>query len=133
MVNETILQGRLVADPELKSTQSGVLWCDFTVAWSKKYKENEEVCFMPCRAWRQSAEFVSKYFGKGDQIAIVGKMVTQSWQDKDGQKKSKLLCKITEANFCGSKSQAQSQPAAGMPGMDTPQFEILENEEELPF
>jgi len=131
MINEMILQGRLVADPELKSTQSGVFWCDFTVAWSKKYKENEEVCFMPCRAWRQSAEFVSKYFRKGDQIAVVGKMVTQSWQDKDGQKKSKLLCKITEANFCGSKSQ--SQPAAGMPGMDAPQFELIEDEEELPF
>lgn len=133
MVNEMILQGRLVADPELKSTQSGVFWCDFTVAWSKKYKENEEACFMPCRAWRQSAEFVSKYFGKGDQIAVVGKMVTQSWQDKDGQKKSKLLCKITEANFCGSKSQAQSQPAARIPGTDMPQFELIEDEEELPF
>ena len=124
MVNEMILQGRLVADPELKSTQSGVFWCDFTVAWSKKYKENEEVCFMPCRAWRQSAEFVSKYFGKGDQIAVVGKMVTQSWTDKEGQKKS---------NFCGSRSQAQSQPAAGMPGTDAPQFELIEDEEELPF
>lgn len=133
MVNEMILQGRLVADPELKSTQSGVFWCDFTVAWSKKYKENKEVCFMPCRAWRQSAEFVSKYFGKGDQIAVVGKMVTQSWTDKDGQKKSKLFCKITEANFCGSRSQAQPQPAAGMPGTDAPQFELIEDEEELPF
>lgn len=133
MVNEMILQGRLVADPELKSTQSGVFWCDFTVAWSKRYKENEEACFMPCRAWRQSAEFVSKYFGKGDQIAVVGKMVTQSWTDKDGQKKSKLFCKITEANFCGSKSQVQSQPATGMPGTDAPQFELIEDEEELPF
>lgn len=133
MVNEMILQGRLVADPELKSTQSGVFWCNFTVAWSKKYKENEEVRFMPYRVWRQSAEFVSKYFGKGDQIAVVGKMVTQSWADKDGQKKSKLFCKITEANFCGSKSQAQSQPVVGMPGTDAPQFELIEDEEELPF
>lgn len=132
MLNEMILQGRLTAAPELKSTQSGVFWCDFTVAWSRKYKDNEDVCFLPCRAWRERAEFVVKYFTKGDPIAVVGKLLTKKWQDANGQNRSMLICNVDEVSFCGSRvSQSQTQTPAN--AADVPQFEILEDEGELPF
>lgn len=132
MLNEMILQGRLTAAPELKSTQSGVFWCDFTVAWNRKYKENEDVCFLTCRAWRERAEFVTKYFSKGDPIAVVGKLITKKWQDMNGQNRSMLICNVDEVSFCGLRA---NQGAAQTPGnsADTLQFELIEDEGELPF
>lgn len=77
MVNEVIYQGRLTKDPELKSTQSGISTLLFNVAWSNKYKDVETKCFLLCRAWRQTAEFISTYFKKGQEIIIVGHLETQ--------------------------------------------------------
>ena len=62
MVNKLIYQGRLTADPELKRTQSDVSNMEFTIAWSEKYKESETKCFLRCKAWRNTAEFIDKYF-----------------------------------------------------------------------
>lgn len=132
MLNEMILQGRLTAAPELKSTQSGVFWCDFVVAWNRKYKDNEDVCFLTCRAWRERAEFVTKYFTKGDPIAIVGKLLTKKWQDASGQNRSMIICNVDEVSFCGSR-MGQSAAQSQNPANAAPQFEILEDEAELPF
>lgn len=104
MVNKLIFQGRFVADPELKYTQSQVAVCEFTVAWSEKYKEVETKCFLRCKAWRNNAEFIEKYFSKGQEIVIEGKMVTEQWE-ADGEKKSRTICVVDKTNFCGSKSQ----------------------------
>ena len=140
MVNKFILQGRLTADPEIKQTPSGVSAATFTVAWSEKYKEVETKCFQRCKAWRSTADFIGKYFTKGQEIIVAGKMATEQWE-KDGQKYSAQVLTVDEASFCGSKSasqgesapaQAYAPPAAQtMPG-GTPQFETV-NDDALPF
>lgn len=114
MVNKVILQGRLVRDVELKYTQSDVANCEFTVAWSEKYKETETKCFLRCKAWRGTAEFVDKYFSKGQEIVVEGRMTTEEWE-KDGEKQSRTICVIDKANFCGpnagNKVSGSSVPA----------------------
>ncbi len=107
MINKMILQGRLTANIELKHTQSDVANTEFTVAWSEKYKETESKCFLRCKAWRQTAEFLEKYFQKGQEILIEGHMVTEEWE-KDGEKKSRTICLVDKVNFCGSKSDRGS-------------------------
>lgn len=102
MVNSVIFQGRLVADIELKYTQSKVAYAEFTVAWSEKYKDVETKCFLRCKAWRNSAEFLNKHFCKGQEIIIVGHMVTEQWE-ADGGKKSRTICQVDKVNFCGKK------------------------------
>lgn len=135
MVNKLIYQGRLTADPELKRTQSDVPNLEFTIAWSEKYKEAETKCFLRCKAWRNTAEFISNYFKKGQEIIIEGRMVTEQWEDGE-EKKSRTICVIDKAHFCGSK--ADSTPsgvshASTIPGTDG--FENIPDgiDEELPF
>ena len=128
MVNELIFQGRLTKDPELKATQSGISTLLFTVAWSNKYKDVETKCFLLCRAWRQTAEFISTYFRKGQEIIIVGHLETQKWDDD----KDVMLCMVDRAHFAGSKAtqirDEQSKPAPDE-FMDIPDGV----QEELPF
>ena len=109
MVNRTIIQGRLTADPEIKDV-GGFPKCEFTVAWSEKYKERETKCFLRCTAWRNTAEFLQKYFTKGQEIVVEGQLVTESWE-KDGQTQSRTLCNVEKINFCGSKSTNTAAPA----------------------
>ena len=110
MVNQMILQGRLTRDIELKRTTSDIAYTEFTVAWSEKYKESETKCFLRCKAWRSTAEFLSKYFSKGKEIAISGHMVTDEWE-KDGQKQSRTICYVDKVHFCGGKSDSGSGTA----------------------
>jgi single-strand DNA-binding protein len=149
MVNKFILQGRLTAAPEIKQTQSGVACANFTVAWSEKYKETETKCFQRCRAWRGTAEFLGKYFTKGQELIVVGKMNTETWE-KDGQKNSAQVLVVDEVSFCGSKSSQDvagaaqgAQTAAYMPDAYAPQtaagqpaapsFETISGDDALPF
>ena len=143
-----ILQGRLVAAPELKQTQSGVAVVSFTVAWSEKYKDAETKCFQRCVAWRGAAEFLCKYFGKGQELIVDGKMTTREWED-NGQKRSINELVADTIHFCGSKTQNQgAAPAGTAPAKsnsagyqayspdayaDAPQFEVLGEGDELPF
>lgn len=106
MLNKLNYQGRFTADPEIKQTQSGVSFLEFTIAWSEKYKEIETKCFLRCKAWRQTAEFISKYFSKGSEILIEGRLVTEQWE-KDGQSQSRTICDVEKVHFCGSKSEGQ--------------------------
>lgn len=111
MVNRIILQGRLVKDIELKEV-GGFQMTEFTVAWSEKYKENETKCFLRCKAWRSTAEFLSKFFIKGQELIVEGRMVTEEWE-KDGQKQSRSICNVEKVNFCGNKvSNADNNPPA---------------------
>lgn len=132
MINKMILQGRLTADIELRRTQSDVANTEFTIAWSEKYKEVETRCFMRCKAWRQTAEFLDKYFRKGQEILIEGHMVTEEWE-KDGDKKSRTICLIDKVNFCGSKSNNGSSIP---PKTDADGFVSIPDDvedDELPF
>lgn len=147
MVNKFILQGRLTADPEIRQTQTGVSCANFTVAWSEKYKEVESKCFQRCRAWRGTADFLSKYFRKGQELIVVGRMLTDQWE-KDGQKFSDQVLTADEISFCGYKKEEQSPgngyipdayaapskpsgTAAGQP-VQAPQFETVDDDQ-LPF
>lgn len=137
MVNNMILQGRLTADIELKYTQSNVAHTEFTVAWSEKYKDVETKCFLRCKAWRNTAEFLDKYFRKGQEIIIVGHMVTEQWET-DGEKKSRTICQVDKVNFCGKKEDGGSQGSSGKPNNQDPYSDGFINipdgiDEELPF
>ena len=128
MVNKVILQGRLTADPEIKNV-GGFNKCEFTVAWSEKYKEIEKKLFLRCIAWRTQAEFLGKYFTKGQEILIEGSMETQEWES-DGQKRSKTICNVAKIHFCGAKGStgnSANKPSDGF--VDVPEGQG----EELPF
>lgn len=133
MLNKVTYQGRLTKDPELKHTQSDVPNVLFTIAWSEKYKETETKCFLLCKAWRQTAEFISKYFRKGQEIVIDGHMVTENWTKEGEENNQVTLCIIDKAHFCGPKTDADRQETPP-PAPDNSFVEIPDNaDEELPF
>lgn len=102
MVNCLVMQGRFVADPELKDTNSGVKVANFKIAWSKKIKDRETKCFLECKAFDKQAEHVCKYFRKGQETVVTGELQTEEWE-KDGQKRSKIVLVIGTVHFCGKK------------------------------
>jgi single-strand DNA-binding protein len=114
MVNKVIYQGRLTADLEVKYTQSNVAYAEFTIAWSEKYKEMETKSFLRCKAWRNNAEFIEKYFKKGTMILIEGHMVTEEWE-ANGEKKSRSICLIDRAHFCGDRGHQSNNQQTGTP------------------
>lgn len=123
-MNKTILIGRLTADPELRQTQSGVASCRFTVAVNRKFKNDKgeyEADFITCVAWRQTAEFVSRYFSKGKMIAVEGTLHTGSYQDKNypDVKHYTTDVYVDNVDFCGDKGSS-STAAATAPQNYTP-------------
>ena len=91
MLNHITIMGRLTRDPELRRTGTGVAVASFTVAVDRDFGKNEngekETDFIDCVAWRQTGEFVSKYFTKGSMIVVSGRLQIRSWTDKDGNKR----------------------------------------------
>ena len=112
MINRICYQGRLVKDPEIKVSQNNISKLEFTIAWSEKYKETETKCFLRCIAWRNTAEFISKYFSKGNEIVIDGHMVTEQWSDQEGKAQSRTVCIIDKASFCGPKGEGSNSVSA---------------------
>ena len=136
MLNKTVVQGRLTADPEKRQTQSGISVCSFRVAWSETYKENERKLFLQCTAWRGLADMICGYFHKGKEIVVEGSLETEEYTDKDGNKRTAIKLNVDKAHFCGSKSDSGS----GSGGYNAPApvatgFTVLPEgtEEELPF
>ena len=126
MVNRIILQGRFTADPKVEN-KGGFDMCEFTVAWSEKYKERETKCFLRCKAWRSQAEHIEKFFHKGQECVIEGRLETEQWE-KDGQKQSRTICNVEKIHFCGPKSStSESKPDDGF--INVPEGE----DESLPF
>ena len=112
MLNVVALTGRLVADPELKTTQSGNSVCTFRVAVDRSYVpqgEERQADFITVTAWRKTAEFVSKYFQKGSMISVQGRLETRQYQDKNGNNRTATEVLAAEVGFCGSK--AADKPA----------------------
>ena len=110
-MNKAILVGRLTRDPELKSTANGTNVCSFSVAVNRRYKNaegNYDADFINCTAWRQTAEFVSKYFTKGRMIGVVGSIQTRNYDDKDGKKVYVTEVAADEVYFVESKGTSQS-------------------------
>lgn len=106
-MNKVILVGRLVKDPELNQTANGISVCTFTVACDRRYqKEGErQADFINCVAWRQSAEFISKFFTKGTRIALDGSIQTRSWDDSEGNKRYATEVIVDHAEFAQSKNE----------------------------
>ena len=112
-INTAVIMGRLTADPELKTTASGLSVLSFSVAVERNYqKEGEEkaVDFINVVAWRKTAEFVSKYFHKGSMIAVEGSIQTRKYEDKDGNKRTAFEILANTVSFCGK--EVSSTPAA---------------------
>ena len=133
MLNKTIVQGRLTRDPELRTTPSGVSVTSFTVAWSEKYKETETKLFLDCTAWRQTGEFIQKYFQKGQEIVVEGKLSTRKYTDKDGLERSVTELTVDQAHFCGPKQASGDTSNTYQAPADSGDFAEIADDGELPF
>lgn len=108
MLNKVILMGRITRDLELKTTPSGVSVLTFTIAVDRSFVrqgEERQADFITCVAWRQQAEFISRYFGKGRMIAVVGNLRTRTYDDKNGTKHYVTEVYVDEASFTGEPKQ----------------------------
>lgn len=126
-MNQIIIHGRLVRDPELKTAASGNEFCKFTVAVDRRRKE-DPTDFFDCTAFGKTGVFVSKYFAKGREILIRGRMESNK-VEKDGQTMTYWGINVEEANFCGGPGS--SAPSADAPAPDG--FAAVPDPEGLPF
>ena len=112
MLNQIIIQGRLTAAPDLRRTPNDVAVCSFTVAVDRDHKPNDDgekqADFINCVAWRQTAEFVSRNFGKGGSIVVSGRMTSRRYTDKDGNGRYAYEIKVENVYFAGD-SKAPSR------------------------
>ena len=117
MVNKIILMGRLVRDPELRQTQSGISVCRFTVAVDRYAKQGEEkqADFLDVTAWRQTADFVSRYFSKGRMIYVEGSIHNDNYTDQNGNKVYRNTINAERVDFCGDKPQTQQAAKPAQP------------------
>lgn len=143
MLNYAIIMGRLVADPELRQTQSGISVTSFTVAVDRSFvKQGEErkADFIDVVAWRHTAEFVTRYFQKGSMIAIHGTIQTSSYEDKNGIKRKRVEIVADSVSFCGSKSESggntqrlENEQVPSFSNGNVSDFDVDEDSDELPF
>lgn len=114
-MNKAILMGRLTRDPELKKTTNQISVATFSIAVDRKYKNQngeKQTDFFNCVAWRNTAEFIAKYFHKGSKILVTGEIQNRSHDDKDGVKRYVTEIIVDDGEFCESK---QSEPSQGAP------------------
>ncbi|MBE6554578.1 MAG: single-stranded DNA-binding protein [Ruminococcaceae bacterium] len=151
-LNKVILCGRLTADPELRQTNSGIAVVRFTLAVNRRTSRNADgsqaqpqADFISVVAWRERAEFISRYFRKGSALCVTGSIQTSSWQDQQGQKRYATEVVADEAMFVDSKNESGNTAAGGQYGADSynapsysspasaPNFEELKTDDDLPF
>lgn len=151
-LNKVILCGKLVADPELKQTASGIAVVTVRLAVNRRYQsksadgaqqQQPQADFINLVAWRQTAEFISRYFHKGSSLCVTGSIQTRTYQDQQGQNRYATEVVVDEAMFVDSKSEAGGQympdqsfsapPAFASAPSATPKFEELKTDEDLPF
>ena len=157
MLNVVAIMGRLVADPELRTTPQGTSVTTFRIACDRNFArqgEQRQADFLDVVAWRQQAEFVCKYFQKGSLIAINGSLQTRSYQDKNGNNRTAVEIVADQINFAGSKSSnggegsysspaqptqgysrpvAAAQPAPSFSVGSNDAFAVIDDNEDLPF
>lgn len=123
MLNIITLQGRFTADPELKTTATGVTLCNFTLASDRSMAKTKTTDFIPCVCFGKTAEFISKYFKKGEMVIIEGQLQSRNYETSDGSRRVAYEVYIKECNFCGGKASGGSQEAskvAPAPAPDLP-------------
>ena len=148
-LNKVVLCGRITANPELKSTQIGLSVLSFSLAVNRRFHRDENTGqniaatdFIQCVAWRQTADFIAKYFKKGDSICVTGAIQTRNWTHSDGSKRYVTEVIIDEANFVDSRSD-KNQSDTYVPNVygnptftspeDGPNFEDVKTDDDLPF
>ena len=134
-LNKVILGGRLTADPELKQTTSGTSYTSFSVAVNRQYQKDEEpkTDFINVVAWRQRAEFVTRYFRKGSSICIVGQIQTRTYDDKDGNKHKLTEIVADEVHFVDAKGETFDDGEPSGYESDAPHFEDVTDDDDMPF
>ena len=150
-LNKVVLCGRLTADPELKQTQSGIAVVTFTLAVNRRFQSRtndqaqaQQADFISVVAWRQTAEFISKYFKKGSALCVTGSLQTRNWQDQQGNKRYTTEVVVDEAMFVDSRNEgaaapggytpdAYAAPSFSTPAGSAPNFEELKADDDLPF
>ena len=144
MLNQIALMGRFVRDPELRHTQSGTPVASFRLAVDRDFKAESgerEADFIDCVAWRSTADFVGKYFGKGKLAVVTGRLQMRNWTDKDGQKRVSAEVVADNVYFGWEKPSVGGNPSTacgGPPPLDrggmTGDFAVLDGDDgELPF
>lgn len=152
MLNHIVVMGRMVRDPELRATQSGIPVCSFTLACDRDFKNRDskekETDFIDCVAWRSTAEFVSKYFTKGSMMAVSGRLQLRDWVDKEKNKRRSAEIQVDSAYFGNTKPREDEPPeaahdidggfpAASFPGTSLPAgfdpFAHVPAGEEMPY
>ena len=146
MLNHITIMGRLTRDPELRRTGSGIAVASFTVAVDRDFASREsgerETDFIDCVAWRQTGEFVSKYFTKGRMAVVSGRLQIRSWTDKDGNKRRTAEVVADNVYFgdskrdgdSGSYGAAPAAPAYSAPVSPASDFAMLDDDDaQLPF
>ena len=152
MLNVVAIMGRLVADPELRTTPAGHSVCSFRIACDRSYVQQgqeRQADFIDIVAWRQQADFVSKYFQKGSMIAIDGSLQTRNYQDKNGNNRTAVEVVANNISFAGAKRQdAQSAPSyeqqtanhvkqakaqTGFAQGSADDFAVIDDNDDLPF
>ena len=144
MINHAVIMGRLTNDPELRTTQSGVSVTSFTVAVERSFRSGGErqTDFINCVAWRNTADFVSNYFHKGQMIAVEGSIQTRSYEDNNGNKRYVVEIVASNVSFCGSKNEnagaaaapaQETAPAASYQSTDAGSFSVLPDDESQGF
>lgn len=138
-MNSVNLMGRLTADPELKSTQTGIEVCSFTIAINRQVaKDKEKVAdFIPCTAWGKTGVFANTYFHKGDMIAVEGSLQSRKYADKEGKNHTAYDVRVDKIHFCGGKKQDSADSSAySAPSYSAPTssgMQPLDENDELPF
>lgn len=142
MYNKAILIGRLVADPEMRTTPNGVNVATFRIAVDRAYTKgaDKKADFISIVCWRQQAEFVSRYFSKGKAIGVEGSIQTRDYTDKDGNKRYAFEVVADRTFFVESKNASGSAPTApaGNEGVSyasgsAGDFQVVDNDDDLPF
>lgn len=142
MYNKAILIGRLVADPEMRTTPNGINVATFRIAVDRPYTKGAEkkADFISIVCWRQQAEFVSRYFSKGKAIGVDGAIQTRDYTDKDGNKRYAVEVVADRVFFVESKGAAGSAPAApaanegvAYASGSAGDFQVVDNDDDLPF
>ena len=135
-LNKVILGGRLTADPELKTTPQGVAVTSFSVAVNRRGKD-AQTDFINCVAWRQTADFICKYFKKGSSICISGSIQTRTWNDQQNNKRYATEVVAEEAYFVDAKTDApvvgSYEEQAFQTPTSAPKFEEVSGDDDLPF
>jgi single-strand DNA-binding protein len=138
-LNKVILGGRITADPELKQTQTGISTVSFSVAVNRRFAtkgtDDNQTDFINVRAWRQTAEFINRFFKKGSSICLVGQIQTRTWTDQQGVKHYATDVVADEAYFVDSKGEGGvgSFDVPSFQSQQEPKFEEISGDDDLPF